>query len=328
MGKAEKKRESWQERRKKIKHKWAVPFILIEWNCERLSGLLRRWALLEILEYAGRLTILVAVIFYIRGCDERRMQAESERQQAVDQRKAKHYQAWQVITAAQGQRSSGGRLDALQDLNRDGISLRGIDISKAYLRKLDLAGASLLGANLAEAYLQGANLTRAYLNSANLTGADLALANLARARLFSADLTGAFLGNANLTEANLGDANLAEAYLLGTNLTRADLNRANLTGAKLTYADCTEANFRIADFTGANLEGADLTNVEGWQHIASMKYARIYDVKNPPEGFIEWAKEHGAVSIENEDEWKKLIDEKKRQEAEKGKGNQNRTGEK
>lgn len=77
MGKAEKKRESWRERRKKIKYRWAVPFVYLEWNCERLSDLLKRWAFLEVLEHLGRLTIIVAVVFYF-------MESESRR-------KAKHY---------------------------------------------------------------------------------------------------------------------------------------------------------------------------------------------------------------------------------------------
>lgn len=116
MSDSEKPKSTWQERRKKVKKKWHVPFIYIEWNCERLSDLLKQWAFLDILVRLGHLAIIVAVIFYIKGCSERNMQAEN-------QRKAKHYQAWQVINSAIGQKSSSGRMDALQDLNKDGISL-------------------------------------------------------------------------------------------------------------------------------------------------------------------------------------------------------------
>jgi len=78
------------------------------------------------MEYAGRLTVLVAVIFYIVGCPERQRQAEN-------QRKTKHYQAWQVINSAQGKKYSGGRIDALQDLNKEEVDLIGVDIYNAFL---------------------------------------------------------------------------------------------------------------------------------------------------------------------------------------------------
>ena len=36
-----------------------------------------------------------------------------------DRRKQKHYHAWQVINTAQGKNGSGGRIEALQELNED-----------------------------------------------------------------------------------------------------------------------------------------------------------------------------------------------------------------
>jgi uncharacterized protein YjbI with pentapeptide repeats len=189
------------------------------------------------LEYAGRLTILVGVILYLKGCPERQRQAE-------DQRKAKHYQAWQVINLAQGKTGSGGRKTALEDLHKDKEPLVGLDISKAYLPELKLDEANLYGANLAEADLRGTNFTKANLMGANLAGADLAGANLAGANLIEANLTKAIFYYANLAGANFMDANLAEA-----------------------------------SFSDANLAGANLIGV-----------------KNPPDGFITWATEQGAVS--------------------------------
>jgi len=99
--------------------------------------------------------------------EERRMKAENERQQAVDQRKAKQYQAWQVINISQGKRSGGGRKDALEDLHKDKVPLVGVDISKAYLPELNLEKANLGGANLAEAILFNANLIVLHKNWAH-----------------------------------------------------------------------------------------------------------------------------------------------------------------
>ena len=316
MNDSEKPKSSWLERRQTIKHKWLVLFIFPEWFCERLSYLLGRWAFLDILGHVGRLTILIAVIFYFMEADERRMESEN-------QRKAKHYQAWQVINAAHGKPGSGGRRDALQDLNSDGISLAGVDISKAYLPKLNLENADLSGANLTGADLLGANLTGAELPYANLTEVILPDSNLTGAILLGANLTGAILSDANLAGAELWEANLNEAFLSGANLTGAILKgayladaslfRANLAGALLTDANLAGASIYSANLAGANLRGANFKDIGDWQTIESIESANIYGVKNPPDGFIEWAIEHGAVSIKNDKEWKKLLSEKRQE---------------
>lgn len=308
------KPKSWKELKQSIKHKWAVPFVYFEWKCEQLSGLLKRWAFLDILGHASRLAILLALISYINGCPERRMQAENQRQQAVDQRKAKHYQAWQVIIAAQGQLNGGGRADALQDLNRDGISLKSIDISKAFLPDL----------NLENAILNDANLAGADLEKAILTGADLEKANLAGAKLFGANLDGADIRDANFAGASLRRAEFAKAKLWHANFDGADLEKANFAGANLNDANLTRANLVGASLdgaflfsailTGADLSHAKLVNIKGWQEIKSIEDANIYGVRNPPDGFIEWAIEHGAVRIKGEKEWEKLEREKRQEQ--------------
>ena len=154
-------------------------------------------------------------------------------------------------------------MDALKDLHREGISLAGVDISKAHLLELKLENAYLRDANFAGAILPRANLSGAELWSANLSGADLREANL----------TGAYIGEANLTEADLRDANL----------------------------------------TGAALPRSNLRDIKNWQRIQSIELAIIYDVDNPPDGFIEWATEHGAVIIKDEEEWKRLLREKEQE---------------
>ena len=244
MSDSEKPKSSWRERRQSIKHKWLVPFIFPEWLCERLSYLLGRWAFLDILGHAGRLTILIAVIFYVGECDERRMQSEN-------QRKAKHYQAWQVINAAQGKPGSGGRIDALQDLTRDEVSLDYVDLSGANLTNINIESAKLSFADLSGASLLGANLARA----------DLSMARLSRA----------ILGGANLTEANLLGANLSRARLPGANL-----SKANLWGVDLSMARLYKANLSEANHSGEDLSKKNLKNIENWQKIQSILYANIY----------------------------------------------------
>ena len=74
---------SWHKRRKNIRRRWQVLFIFPEWLFESFSYLLGQWAFLDILGRLGRLTILFAVIFYIWGCPERKMQSANLRLQVV-----------------------------------------------------------------------------------------------------------------------------------------------------------------------------------------------------------------------------------------------------
>ncbi len=306
MSDSEKPKSSWAERRQSIQHKRAVPFVYFEWKCELLSELLEGWAFLDILGHVGRLTIIFAIFFYFYESGSRR--------------KAKHYQAWQVINTAQGKSGSGGRMDALQDLNRDGISLVGIDISGAFLPELNLenakleraniSGADLYDANLAGAKLLIANLSEAELERANLSGTDFYDANLVRADLSGANLAGAELIKANLSGVRFYDANLSGAKILNANLTGAKLYYTNLVGANLS-----EAELAGAEFIGADLRKANLHDVKNWQTIQSIELANIYKVVNPPEGFIEWAKENGAVSIESKQEWEQILRQKRQEKA-------------
>jgi hypothetical protein len=137
------------------------------------------------------------------GRGERR---RAEEEAAALAQKAANYQAWQVVNTAQGKGGSGGRIDALQDLVRNGVSLAGVQLDGAWLERLKIGGA---------------DLRRASLRGANLRGADLSRANLERADLSGADLTGARLSQALLKETVLTDSVVATADFSGADLAGA-----------------------------------------------------------------------------------------------------------
>ena len=155
--------------------------------------------------------------------------SESTSRSARDEsaRKQAHYVAWQLINSAHGQTGSGGRVEALQDLNRDHVTLGFLNVE----------GANLVGIDLPDAILPFANLRDAFLGSANLRRAMLYEANLEHAYLGGAKLEDAYLARSNLTNALLYQANLRNADLQGANLRGADLELAILDGAWLTLAD-------------------------------------------------------------------------------------------
>lgn len=185
-----------------------------------LIGFLQIHSFLDIVE---SVSVLVAVFIYFKEGPERQ--------------KRSRYEAWKVIDAAHGRRNSYARIQALQDLNEDGISLRGLDAPKADLREINLRKANLLGANLQRADLLEANFQRSDLRAANLQRADLQ--------------------RANLQKADLRATNLVEANMLGADLQGANLKAADLRGAKLRAA-----NFKAANLIGTNLDGTDLRIAE------------------------------------------------------------------
>ena len=125
--------------------------------------------------------------------------ADTARRAVIDS----NYQAWQVINSAQGKGGSGGRVEALGDLLRNGVSLAGINLDGAWLERAQLPHATLIRSSLRRATLTGANLAGANLEGADLRGADLIGADLSNAYLRGADLTHARLSASNLQGADL-----------------------------------------------------------------------------------------------------------------------------
>jgi hypothetical protein len=245
--------ESWRVFRLRSRHACARPFLWIEWIFARTAWCLSRWSFLKVLEYAETFSVLIALIFWVSESHERTQQ--------------KHYQAWQVINTAQGKGGSGGRVDALEQLNNDHVPLVGVDVAEAFLQDVGLDKAELRRANFRAADIRRAHFRRAQLEDANFT-----FANLREARLDGADLT-----NASFPDADLNGATLAGARVSGVTLDRADLRNS------------------------------DLSDLKDWQSIASIKLANIQGIKNAPEGFAKWVLAHGAVQIPDTAQWNAAI---------------------
>jgi hypothetical protein len=243
----------WSHYRAEARHPVFIPLNCLEWICRWLAYWLSGWAFLEVLEYIGTFSIFFAVISYF---------AESG-----DRLKQKHYQAWQVINTAQGKGGSGGRIEALEELNRDRVPLVGVDVSDAFLMGLELNGADLVRSNFGSADVRGGSFVAARLEYGSLASANIR--------------------NGNFQNANLRNATLEDADLQGANLGNADLQGANLSRADLRHVD--------------------LRNIK-WSRIADMKFANIFGVKNSPPDFDRWAIQNGAVSIESDAEWSKLLE--------------------
>jgi hypothetical protein len=111
-----------------------------------LSERIVRWGdksdFVKLFELLGKFGLVIAAATYL-------FEIPAQRQAREDALKAKRYQAWALINSAHGSSADGGRLDALQDLNEDGVSLTGVDLTNAYLSSIKLPKADLGGATWA-----------------------------------------------------------------------------------------------------------------------------------------------------------------------------------
>jgi hypothetical protein len=246
--------ETWQQLRQRTKGHWAKYALFADWVFAHVAWYLSKVSLLKVLAYAESFSVLIALTFWVAETHERTQQ--------------KHYQAWQVINTAQGKGGSGGRVDALEQLNKDHVALVGVDA--------------------AEAFLQDVHLNKAELRRATFRAADLRRAHFQHASLEDTNFT-----SANLRESDLLNADLTDAILVDADLTGADLGSANVHGVILDRAD---------------LRGADLASMRDWRFIASCRLTNTQSVRNPPDGFVKWAREHGAVEFANTEQWNKAIE--------------------
>ncbi len=225
----------------------ALPFLAMEWSSEWAAFGLSNWRFLEVLEYLGSFSVLIAVIFYFS--------------ESGDRVKQRHYQAWQVINTAQGKGGSGGRIEALQELNADKVPLVGVDVSQAFLQGLKL---------------EHARLVRSDFSSADLRDSDLREADFDDASLQSANFH-----NAKLSGASFEGADMSEVTLLGSDLTGVSFSDTDLGGADLRQADLRNLRWKnIRNMKGANIAGIK-NPPEGF--VAWALSHGAVQIENPPD---------------------------------------------
>lgn len=174
------------------------------------------------------ISMLIGVILYIK--------------EAPDRRKQFHYHAWGAIDSAASSKVSQTRIMALQDLNSDGVSLRGFHG---------------VGLDLSEVRLPAANLRQCQLAEAKLDDCDLSAADLSYATMVQASLV-----RANLARAKLDFAALTQSNCNGASFERTQLFCVDFTGANLSGSDFRFASLKGVCFDGAILAGADFTGAD------------------------------------------------------------------
>ena len=138
-----------------------------------------------------------------------------------------------------------------QERKREGLDLRGADLSQAYLQHLPLT--RLHGGLKVDEWRKAAQEQRAMaailMEGANLSGAQLESADLSGAQLEDADLNQAWLENADLIKAKLGGASFCGAHLEGACFMGAQLGNKQRIGPRLADAQWGNANLSVVEWS-------------------------------------------------------------------------------
>eukprot|EP01033_Poteriospumella_lacustris_P003324 gene3324-2453_t len=180
-------------------------------------------------ESIEQISLMIGVILYLK--------------EAPDRRKQFHYHAWGAIDGAASAKVSQTRIMALQDLNADGVSLRGFHGD---------------GLDLSEVKLPNADLRQCQLNDARFDDCDLSHGDVSYASMNHASLVKAELHHIRMEFAHCVGANFNGANLENAKMFCADLTQANLSGANLRYAALKGVCFEGAVLAGADFTGADV----------------------------------------------------------------------
>lgn len=273
----EKDIRSWRKLRRDTPS-WLLPLVTIEWATEHLVHLLKQWAFVDLVSIVAGLSLVWAAVSYISSADERR-------RSALDQQKAKHYQAWQVIALAEGKKADGGRSDALRDLLNDGVSLAGLNLSEAIFARLNLGGARLTNATLRNAQLDGACLRKAILENADLSHSQFKGADFSFAQLLKADMRYSSLIGASFDRAFIENTDLRYSILPVEIRTARSFGGTNIYGVQIDDA-AAFVNWALAN-------GAVCVASEQWKYYTA-----------DPAQEKTTADQCGVVDIESDDMYK------------------------
>jgi len=231
-----------------LQHLYLAP----EWFLGCIAAWLSRRYFVNALEYIGKLGLLGALfLWFIPGCHNRK---EAE----LNALKTKNYVAWQTINSAMGKPGNAGRLDALQDLNDDGIHLDGISLA---------GGVVLVGPmNLTNASLTHADFSDGTYIKVNFSQADLYLSKWNNVTCESCSFQGASFWAAIFNHSTFIWCDFG--YPTGDKTKSGALFQTQFSGERTEFRICNFAGaefplniWNSAYFMTCNLAYADLTHV-------------------------------------------------------------------
>ncbi|RZF87855.1 pentapeptide repeat-containing protein [Pseudoalteromonas sp. CO109Y] len=208
------------------------PIFSLEWCLRYLAYLMSHSGLVGVLEYTGKLTILVTAVIWVTEIDDRKL---DRLRKAWSTYLDKNFREFDPNV--QPENGSAGTASivwkgAVRDLIDNKVYLDGADMRGAIIEELDARNGRFFLANFNGAIMDRSNFENAYLGQAKMIHTDLVEVNFKGATLSEADLTDSYLVEANFTNAFLGKAKFVNAMFMDAVLTNADIDGADFTGAK------------------------------------------------------------------------------------------------
>jgi hypothetical protein len=280
MGKEETRPKLWEEKSASCKGWLCRQFLRLEWWCEWAAYWLSKRAFLKVLEYLGKLTLLVSLILWIHPGYQQRKEA------ADNSKKSRHYVAWQTINSAVGKPGNAGRNDALEDLSRDSVPLTGISLT---------GGAVIIGPlNLSKSRMERADFSGGYYENVNFSRAELTLSKWDDTICERCDFRGASLWGVTFKHSSFVLCDFGYAGE-GKNQRPSDFI--------MQFAGNQMSEFRICNFVGADSPLGIWQNVSFfncnlafatlWQPAigtnSSLFCCNLYGATTSSPEFIKWA---------------------------------------
>jgi uncharacterized protein YjbI with pentapeptide repeats len=193
--------------------------------------------------------------------------------------------AWQTVNSAVGKPGNAGRVDALQDLNRDGIQLDGISLSghAVLVGPMDLANASMTHADFSDGTYINVNFSRANLDLSTWSNVTCESCGFQCSSLWAPTFSGSHFVWCDFgcpsNDLKQGGA-LIESQFRGD---RTEFTVCNFAGAAFPMN-----LWASAYFNSCNLAYADLTHVP-FPPDNSLWCCNLYGA-NASLDFVKWAK--------------------------------------
>jgi uncharacterized protein YjbI with pentapeptide repeats len=303
MGKPKGRPKSWKETCASLKEDdYRIAFIGFEWCCEWISCWLSRWAFLEVLEYLGKLTILISLILWIYpGFEERKQATESAKQSAADARKSRHYVAWQTLNSAMGKPGNAGRADALQDLSQDGIPMDGISLSGhvVLLGPLNLANARMASADFSDAQFEKINCSNAEFMMSKWDNAKSIYCDFRGASFWAVTFKDVTFNSCDFGYTDQGKTQRPSVFIMQFAGNHSEFMMCNFAGTDSQMGIWNSVSFAWCNFAYAHL---------GIVHIGTnvnFEYCNLYGATTSSPDFIKWAYHQPVVftNIISMQEW-------------------------
>lgn len=217
----------------------------VDWAIKWISFHLHNLGVTKFLEFLGKTTVIVGIVFYFSEADDREKQVV--------------FRAWELIHLAENTVNSGARKTALELLVKKKQNLDGIVLTLGNqnssceinnIKYIDLIETNLSGGLFSDAFMKGVRLSKSNLTEADFSGADLRCAHLWESNSFKTNFSHSKLEGSVFQNAFLQHANFQKANVTNANFSNSDISQADFSGAVgLTIKQIKSAkNWRKAKF--------------------------------------------------------------------------------